>query len=49
MKDRGCRFQLSFVHHRGQLTKGQQEAEPGQIASKYSGATDAATVAAGDQ
>jgi hypothetical protein len=37
MKDRGCRFQLFFVHYSGQLTKGQQGAEPGQIASEYSG------------
>jgi hypothetical protein len=32
MKDRGCRFQLFFVHHSGQMTKDQQGAEPGQIA-----------------
>jgi hypothetical protein len=38
MKDRGCRFQLFFVHRSGQLTKGHQGAEPGQIASEYSGA-----------
>ena len=42
MKDRGRRFQLFFVHHSGQLTKDQQGAEPGQIASEYSGAIDAA-------
>jgi hypothetical protein len=40
MKDRGCRFQLFFVHHSGKLTKDPQGAEPGQIASEYSGATD---------
>ena len=48
MKDRGCRFQLFLVHHGGQLTKDQQGAEPGQIASEYSGATDPAAGAAGD-
>ena len=48
MKDRGCRFQLFYVHHSGQLTKDQQGAEPGQIAASHPAGIEPATRPGGD-